>query len=307
MSTINEAAILRFYLDTQEYSDRLTAIETQAASTLATQKSEVAAAIAQVNLTQSQTITALTIEVSNLNNLTDSITATQTELINLADQLAQDVTDITVQLTQDKATFTQEIQDALDFLKDDASVASALRTPRKIQGVAFDGTGDINLDVYSKSEVDTAIANATPTTRNATEVMTGVAKIATTAIAQAGTNDTDILTAKKLRVALNASGEAPISTIRGYVIGSVVNAPTILRSMNVISVIKLTSSQLAIDFIEPMTDTNYIVLAYAKRAAAPNEQIGGVTTTKRVDGCTINFRIPGAQADNALEYTVVIL
>lgn len=106
-------------------------------------------AIAQVNLTQSQTITALTLEVSNLKtNLTDSITATQTDLINRADQLAQDVTDITVQLTQDKATFTQEIQDALDFLKDDASVASALRTPRKINGTDFDGSSDITTDTW---------------------------------------------------------------------------------------------------------------------------------------------------------------
>ena len=150
MSTINEAAVLRFYVDTQGYSDRMTAIEAQAASTLATQKSEVAAAIAQVNLTQSQTITALTLEVNNLRTeLTNSITATQTDLINRADQLAQDVTDITVQLTQDKATFTQEIQDALDSLQDEASVASALRTPRKIQGVDFDGTQDISLPVFS--------------------------------------------------------------------------------------------------------------------------------------------------------------
>ena len=150
MSTINKAAVLKFYLDTQEYSDRLSAIEAQAASTLAAQKSEVATAIAQVNLTQSQTITALTLEVSNLKtNLTNSITATQTELVNRADQLAQDVTDITQQLTADKATFTQEIQDALDSLQDEASVASALRTPRKIQGVDFDGTQDINLPIFS--------------------------------------------------------------------------------------------------------------------------------------------------------------
>ena len=148
MSTINEAAVLRFYLDTQEYSDRLTAIEAQAASALATQKSEVAAAIAQVS-TQSQTITALTLEVGNLKtDLTNSITATQTDLINRADELAQDVTDITVQLTQDKATFTQEIQDALDYLKDDASVASALRTPRKINGTDFDGRSDITTDTW---------------------------------------------------------------------------------------------------------------------------------------------------------------
>lgn len=153
-SGINVDALGRIYLDTQEYSDRLTAIEAQAASSLTTQQTEVAAAIAQVNLTQSQTITALSLEVSNLKtDLTNSITATQTDLINRADELAQDVTDITQQLTQDKAAFTQEIQDALDYLKDDASVASALRTPRKIQGVGFDGTQDISLPTFT-SETD---------------------------------------------------------------------------------------------------------------------------------------------------------
>lgn len=149
-SGINVDALGRIYLDTQEYSDRLTAIEAQAASSLATQQTEVAAAIAQVNLTQSQAITALTLEVDNLKtDLTDSITATQTDLINRADQLAQNVTDITVQLTQDKATFTQEIQDALVYLENASSVASALRTPRKIQGVDFDGTQDISLPTFS--------------------------------------------------------------------------------------------------------------------------------------------------------------
>ena len=163
-SGINVDALGRIYLDTQEYSDRLTAIEAQAASSLATQQTEVATAIAQVNLAQSQTITALSLEVSNLKtDLTNSITATQTDLINRADELAQDVTDITVQLTQDKAAFTQEIQDALDYLKDDASVASALRTPRKIQGVDFDGTQDINLPVFT-SEIDGLVPKRVGTT-----------------------------------------------------------------------------------------------------------------------------------------------
>lgn len=72
-SGIKVDALGRIYLDTQEYSDRLTAIEAEAASTLATQQTEVAAAIAQVNLAQSQTITALTLEVNNLKtNLTKS-------------------------------------------------------------------------------------------------------------------------------------------------------------------------------------------------------------------------------------------
>ena len=197
-SGINVDAFGRIYLDTQEYSDRLAAIEAEAASTLATQKSEVAAAIAQVNLAQSQTITALTLEISNLKTdlitsvtatqaeltnrigqltqdvtdsievkqtefsnrthqivqeVNDSITAIQTNFNNQTDQLIQDVTDITEQLTQDKETFTQEIQNALDYLKDDASVASALRTPRKIQTIPFDGTQDINLPTFT-SEID---------------------------------------------------------------------------------------------------------------------------------------------------------
>ena len=46
-------------------------------------------------------------------------------------------------------------------------------------------------DAYTKTEVNTAIANATPTIPNATETTAGKAKIATTAIAQAGVNDTD--------------------------------------------------------------------------------------------------------------------
>ena len=153
-SGINVDSLGRIYLDTQEYSDRLTAIEAQAASSLSTQQTAVAAAIEQVNLAQSQTITALTLEVNNLKtSLTNSITATETNLINRADQLAQDVSDITDQLALDKAAFTQEIQDALVYLEQAESVASALRTPRKIQGVDFDGTQDINLPVFT-SEID---------------------------------------------------------------------------------------------------------------------------------------------------------
>ena len=172
-SGINVDNLGRIYLDTQEYSDRLTAIEEEAASTLSTQKSEVAAAIAQVNLTQSQTISDLTTEVNTLKtNLTDSITATQNDLIARADQLAQDVTDITQQLDQDKAAFTQEIQDALVYLENAESVASALRTPRKINGVDFDGTQDITLPLASTSVSGTVQLNDTLTSTATDQALT---------------------------------------------------------------------------------------------------------------------------------------
>ena len=54
--------------------------------------------------------------------------------------------------------------------------------------------------------VDDTTRDVTGQVSNATETVAGKAKIATTAIAQAGVNDTDFLTAKKLRAALNATG-----------------------------------------------------------------------------------------------------
>ena len=159
-SGINVDSFGRIYLDTQEYSDRLTTIEAQAASALATQKSEVATAIAQVNLAQSQTITALTLEVNNLKtSLTDSITATQTDLINRADQLAQNVADITDQLVLDKAAFTQEIQDALVYLENAESVASALRTARTFTWTG-DATGSLTFNGTSNVTTPLVLANS---------------------------------------------------------------------------------------------------------------------------------------------------
>ena len=69
------------------------------------------------------------------------------------------------------------------------------------------------------------------------------------------------------------ASDAPISAIRGYVIGSATSAPTISRSMNVASVTKPASSQLTVDFIKPMINTNYIVLAHAKYTSSPDEQV----------------------------------
>lgn len=210
-SGINVDNLGRIYLDTQEYSDRLAAIEAQASSSLTTQQTEVAAAIAQVNLAQSQTITALTLEVDNLKtDLTNSITATQTDLINQADQLAQDVTDITDQLALDKAAFTQEIQDALVYLENESSVASALRTPRKIQTVPFDGTQDINLPVFT-SAIDGLVPKrvGTTTTKYLREDGGWVVPPDTTyplltqATAEAGTSTTaNTITAKVLKDAI---------------------------------------------------------------------------------------------------------
>lgn len=115
------------------------------------------------------------------------------------------------------------------------------------------------LDVYSQAEVDLKIDEATP---DASTEVKGLAKIATTAIAQAGMNDTDIITAKKLRDALNAKGIAPIGVFRSYVaFGYVSGAIVVYSSLNVSSVIRNSAGVYTINFTNSLPDSNYGVLA----------------------------------------------
>ena len=84
----------------------------------------------------------------------------------------------------------------------------SLKTADNLSDVPNKATARSNLSVYSQAQVDNAIANATPTIPDATETTAGKAKIATTAIAQAGTNDTDFLTALKLKNSVFGMGQA---------------------------------------------------------------------------------------------------
>lgn len=81
----------------------------------------------------------------------------------------------------------------------------ALKSSNNLSDLASATTARANLGVMSASEVTTAIANATPTIPDATETVAGKAKIATTAIAQAGVNDTDIITPLKLQQKLTST------------------------------------------------------------------------------------------------------
>ena len=116
-------------------------------------------------------------------------------------------------------------------------------------------------DAYTKTEVNTAIANATPTIPNATETTAGKAKIATTAIAKAGVNDTDIITAKKLRDALNASDVLPVYGLRSWGIIKGTTTPASLgRGVNVASIVDEGVGQYKVTFITAMPNTDYVIL-----------------------------------------------
>ena len=131
----------------------------------------------------------------------------------------------------------------------------------------------------------------------ATEVVTGVAKIATTAIAQAGTNDTDFITAKKLRNALNADGNAPVSTCRAWVVFTCVsNVVTILNSMNVLSVTRLGTSNFKITYATPMPTANNVPLASGQAVIGTNNQYAMAPAIRNIlaESCEAYHHTPSA-------------
>ena len=126
----------------------------------------------------------------------------------------------------------------------------------------------------------------------ATESVIGASKIATTAIAQAGANDTDIITAKKLRDALNASGSAPVSACRAWLSVNTVTS-TILQSFNIASFVKTTTGQFEITFTTPMPHQNYVAFTNSilvKGGAVTSNTVGttfNATQTNTVSRCYI--------------------
>ena len=162
-----------------------------------------------------------------------------------------------------------------------------MQTARLINGIAFDGTENINLDVYSKAETNSIAA--TPT---ATATVAGKAKIATTEIAQAGTNDTDIITAKKLRDALNAGGSAPAFAVRAWLNFNGTGTVAVRGGGNIASVIDDGVGVYTINFITPMPNNNYAITqmgsAYAGGGNTSGAYITENTTSSSVTTRTAN-------------------
>ena len=110
----------------------------------------------------------------------------------------------------------------------------------------------------------------------ATESLIGASKIATTAIAQEGVNDTDIMTAKKLRDALNASGNAPVYAVRAIAQGNSASvSPVFTRKLSISTASKINDQVLSFTFTTAMPDNNYTVLGFGSDQAIEVEGIPG--------------------------------
>ena len=86
--------------------------------------------------------------------------------------------------------------------------------------------------------------------------------LASQAEAQAGTDDTKVITPLRVRDALNASGSAPIYACRAWVnFDGSVAVPTIRASGNVSSITDYGTGYYGVNFATAMPDTNYAVVA----------------------------------------------
>jgi hypothetical protein len=82
--------------------------------------------------------------------------------------------------------------------------------------------------------------------------------IASTAEAQAGTNNTNVITPLRMREGFNASGSAPVYACRAWVSFDGTTSPgTIRASGNVSSVTKNSTGNYTVNFTTAMPDNNY--------------------------------------------------
>lgn len=205
------------------------------------------------------------------------------------DALIDDIDQISRYVTQSEfASFQQTVQDGVDQLTEvreqiDVFVNTSIGNQKGFANGITPLDVNVKVDpIYLPSLPNAAIPQAT-------ETALGVAKIATTAIAQAGTNDTDIITAKKLRDALNASSNAPVSACRAWVnfsaSGGVI---TVKGSLNIASVTRVSAGVYTVNFNIPMPIENYAVFVSNSGNIQNNSRINATSDTSNPTIKTVN-------------------
>ena len=180
------------------------------------------------------------------------------------DALIDDIDQISRYVTQSEfATFQQTVNDGVTQLTEvreqiDVFVNTSIGNQKGFANGIAPLDPNVKIDpIYLPALPNNAIPQAT-------ETALGVTKIATTAIAQAGTNDADFITAKKLRDALNAGGVLPVYGLRSWGIIKGTTTPASLgRGVNVASIVDEGVGQYKVTFITAMPNIDYVILTGA--------------------------------------------
>jgi hypothetical protein len=176
------------------------------------------------------------------------------------DALIDDIDQISRYVTQSEfATFQQTVNDGVTQLTEvreqiDVFVNTSIGNQKGFANGIAPLDPNVKIDpIYLPTLINT------PLVPKATETALGVAKIATTAIAQAGVNDTDIMTPLKLRNALNAEGNAPVYACRAWVNFNGEGVVSVIASGNVSSVTDNGVGDYTLNFATPMPNANYSI------------------------------------------------
>jgi hypothetical protein len=94
--------------------------------------------------------------------------------------------------------------------------------------------------------------------------------IASTAEAEAGTNNTNFITPLRMREGFNASGSAPVYACRAWVNFNGVSGATIRASGNVSSVARNGTGDYTVNFTTAMPDADYAMTGSGENSTGPS-------------------------------------
>jgi len=205
-------------------------------------------------------------------------------ILDSNDALIDDIDQISRYVTQSEfAAFQQTVQDGvaeLDQVREqiDVFVSTSIGNQKGYANGIVPLDENVKIDpIYIPELINT------PLVPQATETQVGVAKIATTAIAQAGTNDTDIITAKKLKNTLGASKNALAGTVNFNGTGTV----SIRSQLNVSSITDLGVGTYKINMTTAMPNASYPVFASVADRSSESRYIGIEVKAQTVNSITV--------------------
>ena len=217
------------------------------------------------------------------------------------DALIDDIDQISRYVTQSEfATFQQTVNDGVSQLTEvreqiDVFVSTSIGNQKGFANGIAPLDANVKVDpIYLPTLPNTAIPQAT-------ETALGVAKIATTAIAQAGVNDTDIITALKLKQTLGASKSVLAGSVNFNGTGTV----SIRSQLSVSSITDLGVGIYKINFSNAMPNENYPVLTSCANRSISSNSAGVEVKAQTTTSITINTFITGTGAFTDLDFISV--
>lgn len=201
------------------------------------------------------------------------------------DALIDDIDQISRYVTQSEfATFQQTVNDGVTQLTEvreqiDVFVSASIGNQKGFANGIAPLDANVKVDpIYLPSLPNTAIPQAT-------ETAFGVAKVATQAETNTGTDDLRFITPKKLldglKNHLNVTGAAPMYACRAWVGFDGTGTPAIRASGNVSSITDNGVGDYTLNFATPMSNANYSISSSSTESDGPP-----ISASLRMSGTT---------------------